>query len=130
MLILKCILEYLRDYKYLDIQISRYTVFGIGIQFLIWKYVLKSYFVIIMPKYAFFKVRQICLTKKRTLSTMHWSLISFHTICHVCSFFRWHTNVPPYFGLIYLIQWPPSSNKIVESYMPKLANISHSKFWA
>ena len=50
---------FIRTRKYLDILMSRYTVFCIWIQFLLWKYLLKSYFVVITPKYDFLQVRQI-----------------------------------------------------------------------
>ena len=49
---------YLEDYEYnKGVVFCRTRVFGIWIQFLIWKYILKSYFVVITPKYAFLKVR-------------------------------------------------------------------------
>ena len=50
---------YVDSEAYFGVFQRRYTVFCIWIQFLIWNYVLKSYFVVITPKYDFLKVRQI-----------------------------------------------------------------------
>ena len=72
----------------LDILISRYTVFGIWIQFLIWKYVLKWYFVVITPKNAFFKVRLIHLTKIRCIWKYEYALPKYALpkvkYAHIC----------------------------------------------